>query len=82
MNTKINDRKNIIVSFKSNVSLPNKGIDKRIQSLTGLTIINSIIFLLCCFIVLSSIVLESLGLDLLKWDKMGLLVILSVSFSL
>ena len=81
MNTKINERKNIIVSFKANVSLP-KGIDKRIQSLRGLTIINALIALPCICIVISTILLEPLGIEVFKWDKMGLLVIFSVSFSL
>ncbi|MDP5231681.1 MAG: hypothetical protein NWQ38_14915 [Cellulophaga sp.] len=82
MNPKINERKNLIVSLKSNLSLPNRGIDKRIQNLTGLNIFNGFISVLCIAIVLYVIIFESLGSAFIKWDKMGLLVIISVSFTL
>jgi len=79
---KIDERKNIIVSLKSNYGERKKGIDKRIQYLKGMTILNLILTIFCGGIILTSIILEPLGYDFFKWQKMGLLTILSLSFIL
>ena len=80
--TKIDERKNIIVSLKSNYGEQKKGIDKRIQYLKGMNILNLVLSVFCGGIILTSIVLEPLGFEFLKWQKMGLLTILSLSFIL
>ncbi len=43
MNEKINERKNIIISLKSNLGEPTKGIEKRIEFPKGITILNLIL---------------------------------------
>jgi len=80
--TKIDERKNIIVSLKSNYGERKKGIDKRIQYLKGMTILDLVLTTFCGGIVLLSIILEPLGYEFFKWQKMGLLTILSLSFIL
>ena len=80
--TKIDERKNIIVSLKSNYGERKKGIDKRIQYLKGMNILNLTLAILCGGIILASIILEPLGFEFFKWQKMGLLTILSLSFIL
>lgn len=80
--TKIDERKNIIISLKSNYGETKKGTDKRIQYLKGMNLMNLAITILCGGIMLTSIVLEPLGFDFFKWQKMGLLTILSLGFVL
>jgi len=80
--TKIDERKNIIVSLKSNYGERKKGIDKRIQYLKGMTILDLVLTTFCGGIVLLSIILEPLGYEFFKCQKMGLLTILSLSFIL
>jgi hypothetical protein len=80
--TKIDERKNIIVSLKSNYGERKKGIDKRIQYLKGMAILDLLLTTFCGGIVLLSIILEPLGYEFFKWQKMGLLTILSLSFIL
>jgi hypothetical protein len=40
MNEKMNERKNIIISLKSNFGEPKNGIEKRLSFLKGMTILN------------------------------------------
>tara|TARA_R110001632_G_scaffold232256_2_gene372594 strand:+ start:4692 stop:5291 length:600 start_codon:yes stop_codon:yes gene_type:complete len=80
--TKIEERKNIIVSLKSNYGERKNGIEKRIQYLKGISILNLTLTLFCGGIIISSILSELLGYNFFKWQKTGLLVILSLSFTL
>ncbi len=80
MNTKINERKNIIVSLKSRYGERNKGIEKRIRFLQFFTFLNSFVTLFCGTIILASLFLEPFGFEFFQWEKMGLLTILSLSF--
>jgi hypothetical protein len=77
--TKIEERKNIIVSLKSNIGEQKKGIDKRIQYLKGISILHITLTLFCGGIVISSIISDLLGYEFYDWQKMGLLAILSLS---
>ncbi len=80
--TKIEERKNIIVSLKSNYGERKKGIEKRIQYLKGMNILNLTLTIFCGGIILMSIILEPFGFEFFKWQKMGLMTILSLSFIL
>ncbi|SHJ85243.1 hypothetical protein SAMN04487911_1459 [Arenibacter nanhaiticus] len=80
--TKIDERKNIIVSLKSNYGERKKGVEKRIKYLKGMNILNLILTILCGGIILTSIILEPFGFEVFKWQKMGLVTILSLSFIL
>lgn len=82
MNTRMNERKNIIVSLKSRYGERKKGIDKRIRFLQFFTFLNALMSLFCGTILLASLILEPLGFEFFKWQKMGLLTILSLSFFL
>ncbi len=84
METKIVERKNIIVSLKSNYGEPKKGIDKRIQFLKRMTILDLVMTIFSGGVVLLSIISDTLGFEIFKWQKMGLLTmtILSLSFAL
>lgn len=76
------ERKNIISSLKSNYGERKKGIKKRIQLLKGMNILNLMLTILCGGIIIFSIILEPLGFEVFKWQKMGLFTILSLSFTL
>jgi hypothetical protein len=80
MNEKINERKNIIVSLKSNLGEPKKGIEKRIEFLKGMTILNLILTLISGGILVLSIISELFDYEIIKWQKSALMVILSLSF--
>ena len=67
--TKIDERKNIIVSLKSNYGARKKGIEKRIKYLKGVHILNLICTILCGGIIILTIILEPLGFEFLKWQK-------------
>lgn len=82
MMTKIDERKNIIVSLKSNYGERKKGIEKRVKYLKGVHILSLICTILCGGIIILSIILEPLGFEFLKWQKMSLLTILSLNFIL
>ena len=77
--TKIEERKNIIVSLKSNFGEQKKGIEKKIQYLKGISVLHLILTLFCVGILVSSIVSDLLGFEFYKWQKTGLLAILSLS---
>ncbi|HSQ46411.1 MAG TPA: hypothetical protein VLM44_05765 [Lutibacter sp.] len=79
MKTKIDERKNIIISLKPSYGDRNKGIEKRIQSLKAASFFNIILSMLCGGLVIFSIISELIGNDLFKWQKMALLAILSLS---
>ena len=80
--TKIDERKNIINSLKSNLGEPKKGIDKRIKYLKGIIILNLVFILFSDGIVVLSILAEILDYDFIRWQKTGLIVIISLSFTL
>ena len=79
MKTKIDERKNIIISLKTNYGERKKGIEKRIQYLKIMSSINLILIIFCGGILLVSIISGQFGNELIKWQKMGLLAILSLS---
>lgn len=83
MKTKIEERKNIIVSLSSNYfGERDKGIDTRIKYLRTMGILNLVLAILCGGIIVLSILNEFFGFEIFKWNKMGLLTILSISFIL
>ena len=79
MKTTIDERKNIIISLKPAYGDRNKGIEKRIQYLKALNFFNLILSILSAGIVTVSIMADLTGNDLFKWQKMGLLAIMSLS---
>lgn len=79
MKTKIDERKNIIISLKTNYGERKKGIEKRIQYLKIMSSINLILTIFCGGILLLSIISGQFGNELFKWQKTGLLAILSLS---
>ncbi len=82
MMTKIDERKNIIVRLKSNYKGNTKGIDKKIQYLKFMSILNITMCIFCSGIILISIISEQFGFQILKWEKSSLFVILSIMFFL
>jgi hypothetical protein len=80
MKTKIDERKNIIVSLKSNYGVPNKGIEKRIQYLKIMTILDSTFTVFFGGFLVFSILSEFFGFEFIKWQKMAFIVILLLSF--
>ena len=82
MKTKIDERKNIIVSLKSSYGQENKGIEKRIHFLKLMSTINIVLIIFCAGILFHSIISEQFGIGYFKWQKMGLITILSLSFVL
>ena len=78
----MNDRKNIIISLKSNFGEPKNGIEKRRLFLKGMTILNLILTFFSAGILVLSIISESLNYEIIEWEKTGLLAILSLSFFL
>lgn len=80
MNEKINQRKNIIISLKSNLGEPKNGIDKRISFLKGITILNLILTLISAGFLLLSIISELFDYEIIKWQKAAIMVLISLSF--
>ncbi len=78
----MNERKNIIISFKSNLGEPKKGIEKRIRYLKGMIILNLVMILFSAGIIILSILSELFEYEIFKWQKTALLAILSLSFIL
>ncbi len=78
MTTKINERKNIIISLKSNYGERNKGIDKHIQTLQILSFMHIALSILCFGILLTSIISEQLGYEVYKWENTGIFALLSL----
>ena len=79
MRTKIDERKNIIISLKPTYGDRKNGIEKRTQYLKTMSFFNIILSLLSGGLVILSIIFEFIGYDSFKWQKMGLLAILSLS---
>jgi len=77
--TKIDERKNIIISLKSNYRNEIKGIDKQIRNLSIMSVINIFLSLICGGMILISIISEQFGFEILKWEKSAVLVILSIT---
>jgi hypothetical protein len=82
MNEKINERKNIIISLKSNFGEPKNRIEKRLSFLKGMTILNLTLTLFSAGILVLSIISELFNYEIFEWKKTGLLAILSLSFIL
>ena len=82
MNEKMNERKNIIISLKSNFGEPKNGIEKRLSFLKGMTILNLTLTLFSAGILILSIISELFNYEIFEWKKTGLLAILSLSFIL
>ena len=82
MNEKMNERKNIIISLKSNFGEPKNGIEKRLSFLKGMTILNLTLTLFSAGILVLSIISELFNYEIFEWKKTGLLAILSLSFIL
>ncbi len=82
MNEKMNERKNIIFSLKSNFGEPKNGIEKRLSFLKGMTILNLTLTLFSVGILVLSIISELFNYEIFEWKKTGLLAILSLSFIL
>jgi len=80
--TKIDERKNIIVSLKSSLGEPKKGIEKRFQFLKGMTILNLTLTIFSAGILVLSIISNLFNYEIFKWEKTGVLAILSLSFVL
>ena len=78
----MNERKNIIISLKSNFGEPKNGIEKRLSFLKGMTILNLILTLFSAGILVLSIISELFNYEIFEWKKTGLLAILSLSFIL
>ncbi|WP_288954483.1 hypothetical protein [uncultured Polaribacter sp.] len=78
--TKIDERKNIIVSLKPTYKEENKGIEKRIQFLKGMTLVNIVLTIISAGIIVLSILAEIIDYEIFKWQKLALMVILSLSF--
>ena len=82
LNEKMNERKNIIISLKSNFGEPKNGIEKRISFLKGMTILNLTLTIFSAGILVLSIISELFNYEIFEWKKTGLLAILSLSFIL
>ena len=82
MMTKIDERKNIIVSLKSMYKEDNRGIDKRIKHLRIMSFLNTTMSIVSGGIILTSIISEQFGFEILKWEKSGTLAMLSIMFFL
>jgi hypothetical protein len=82
MNEKMNERKNIIISLKSNFGEPKNGIEKRLSFLKGMTILNLTLTIFSAGILVLSIISELFNYEIFEWKKTGLLAILSLSFIL
>lgn len=78
MKTNIDNRKNIIISLKSYYGERKKGIDKQIQFLKMWNFMNISITIICFGILMTSIISEQLVFDFYKWQKTGLIALLSL----
>ena len=76
------ERINIIKSFKSIFQKSKKGIQSRIQTLKGFTFISALFSVLCFCLTLYTIILEQFKPEISKWENMGLLVVMSLMFIL
>jgi len=75
----LDERKNIIISLKSNYRNEIKGIDKQIRNLSIMSFMNIFLSLICGGMILISIISEQFGFEILKWEKSAVLVILSIT---
>ncbi len=78
MKTNIDNRKNIIISLKSYYGERKKGIDKQIQFLKMSNFMQILISIFCFGFLMTSIISEQLDYDFFKWEKTGLLTLLSL----
>lgn len=76
------ERKEILLSVKSNYGEIKKGIDKRISYLKGMNILNGSLFIISGGVLIITILSELLGYNFFKWNKMGIMAILSLAFIL
>ena len=78
----IEERKNIIMSLNPTFGDRQKGLGKRIKYLKIMIAVDLILTLFCGGIIFTSITMEPFGFEFFKWEKMGLITILSLSFVL
>ena len=78
MMTKIDERKDIIVSLKSSYGERKKGINKHIKTLKILGFIHISLSIFCFGILFTSIISEQLKYEIFKWQNTGLLSLLSL----
>jgi hypothetical protein len=69
MNEKMNERKNIIISLKSNFGEPKNGIEKRLSFLKGMTILNLTLTIFSAGILVLSIISELFNYEIFEWKK-------------
>jgi len=78
MTTKIDERKNILISLKSSkFGTRNRGIDEQIQTLKVLSLMNILLIVFCFGIIIFSIISEPLKNEVFEWSKTALYVLLS-----
>jgi len=82
MKKDIENRKSIIKSLKPTIAWGSKSIEKRVEFLKGITAVYIILTTLCAGILILTILAEIIGFKFTKWENIGLLAILSVSFVL
>ncbi|WP_456868020.1 hypothetical protein [Galbibacter sp. BG1] len=75
----MNERKNIIVSLKSNLGESKKGIEKRIEFLKITITLNLVFTIISVGIIILSIISELFDYEIFIWQKSGLMTILSLS---
>ncbi|HEY9170615.1 MAG TPA: hypothetical protein VIN72_14075 [Lutibacter sp.] len=78
MTTNIDNRKNIIISLKSYYGERKKGIDKQIQFLKKMNFMHIFVGIFCFWFLMTSIISEQINYDFFKWQKTGLLSLLSL----
>ena len=80
--TKIDERKNIIVSLKSKYRNEHKGINKQIKNLRIMSVLNISLSIICGGLTCMSIISDLFGYEILKWENSSILVIMSITFFL
>ncbi|NLP59504.1 hypothetical protein [Lutibacter sp. B1] len=78
MTTKIDARKNIIVSLKSNYGERNKGIERHIQTLKVLILMHIVLSILSFGFIFTSLISEYFGYENYKWQNTALFALLSL----
>ncbi len=78
----INERKNIIVSLKSSLDIPKKGIKYKIKALKIVILIYLLLTIITVGMLSLSIIAELFNYELLKWQNTGLFAVMSLSITL
>lgn len=82
MSLEIDKRKNTILTLKSIQRNRTKGIDKQIKKLRSISIINICLSVFCNALILLSLISEMLSITIIEWNKVALLTILSISYTI